>query len=101
LTSFLFPLPAGRPDEFVKKITQNAAEPIFCQNQFITLAGPKIVGLLLYISISFPKKTITQEAKNRTIWDRCYDFKHFRQKIGVFYSKQSKILQNFDHNIGF
>jgi hypothetical protein len=38
--------------------------------------------------------------------DRCYDFKNifaekFSKKIGVFDSKQSKIMQNFDHYIGF
>jgi hypothetical protein len=25
----------------------------------------------------------------------------FSEKIGVFDSKQSKIMENFDHNIGF
>jgi hypothetical protein len=39
------------------------------------------------------------------IWDRCYDLKNifakkFFEKIGVFYSKQSKILKKVDHNIG-
>jgi hypothetical protein len=40
-------------------------------------------------------------------WDRCYDFlkifspKNSAKKIGVFDSKQSKIMKNFDHNIGF
>jgi hypothetical protein len=38
--------------------------------------------------------------------DRCYDFlnifaKIFSEKIGVFDSKQSKILKKIDHNIGF
>jgi hypothetical protein len=38
--------------------------------------------------------------------DRCYDFENifaekFSDKICVFYSKQSKIMQKFDHNIGF
>jgi hypothetical protein len=38
--------------------------------------------------------------------DRCYDFlnifaEKFSEKIGVFDLKQSKIMQNFDHNIGF
>jgi hypothetical protein len=40
------------------------------------------------------------------IRDRCYDFKNifaekFSEKIGIFDSKQSQIMQNFDHNIGF
>jgi hypothetical protein len=40
------------------------------------------------------------------IWDRCYDFKNifaekFSEKIGVFDSKQSQILKNIYHNIGF
>jgi hypothetical protein len=39
-------------------------------------------------------------------WDRCYDYlnifaEKFGKKIGVFGSKQSQIIQNFDHNIGF
>jgi hypothetical protein len=38
--------------------------------------------------------------------DRRYDFKNifakkFGENIGVFDSKQSKIIQNVDHNIGF
>jgi hypothetical protein len=38
--------------------------------------------------------------------DRCYDFlnifaEKFSKKIGVFDSKQSWIMQNFDYNIGF
>jgi hypothetical protein len=41
----------------------------------------------------------------KLIWDRCYDFfnfaEKFSEKIGVFDSKQSEIMQNFDHNIGF
>jgi hypothetical protein len=41
-----------------------------------------------------------------SIWDRCYDFlnifaKNFSEKIGFFDSKQSYIMQKFDHNIGF
>jgi hypothetical protein len=41
------------------------------------------------------------------IWDRCYDFlkkfspKNSAKKIGVFYTKQSKLFKKFDHNIGF
>jgi hypothetical protein len=37
--------------------------------------------------------------------DRCYDIKNIfaqkiGEKIGVFHSKQSTIIKNFDHNIG-
>jgi hypothetical protein len=44
--------------------------------------------------------------KRRMSMDRCYDFlnifaEKFSEKIGVFDSKQSKIVQNYDHNIGF
>jgi hypothetical protein len=45
-------------------------------------------------------------AGSKATWDRCYDFlnifaKKFSKKIGGFDSKQSLIMQNFDHNIGF
>jgi hypothetical protein len=44
--------------------------------------------------------------KNRLTWDRGYDFlntfaEKFSNKIGVVDSKQSYIMQHFDHNIGF
>jgi hypothetical protein len=40
------------------------------------------------------------------IWDRCYDFlnifaEKFSEKIGVFDSKQSLIMQNLDNNFVF
>jgi hypothetical protein len=28
---------AGRPDEYVKKIAQNVAQPVFCQDKSITV----------------------------------------------------------------
>jgi hypothetical protein len=44
--------------------------------------------------------------KIRFCWDRCYDFlnifaENLSKNVGVFDSKQSYIMQNFDHNIGF
>jgi hypothetical protein len=38
--------------------------------------------------------------------DRCYDFlnifaEKFGEKNGIFDSKQSRTMQNFDHDIGF
>jgi hypothetical protein len=46
------------------------------------------------------------ESRRRNRGDRCYDFlkifaEKFSETIGVFDSKQSKIMQNFDNNIGF
>jgi hypothetical protein len=35
------------------------------------------------------------------LWFLKYFRQKIQQKIGVFDSKQSKIMQNFDHNIGF
>jgi hypothetical protein len=41
-------------------------------------------------------------ARCRTTKDRCYDFWNiFAENFGIFDSKLSKILQKFDHNIGF
>jgi hypothetical protein len=52
------------------------------------------------------KKLFTSHANNLPTGDRCYDFlnifaEKFSEKIGVFDSKQSYIMQKFDHNIGF
>jgi hypothetical protein len=47
-----------------------------------------------------------QKPVRRLTRDRCYDFSNiFAKKSAknwrVFYSKQSEIIQNFDHDIGF
>jgi hypothetical protein len=33
-----FCLRSGRPDEFMKKVAKNVAQPIFCQNQFMIIS---------------------------------------------------------------
>jgi hypothetical protein len=44
--------------------------------------------------------TITQEAKNRPIWNRCYDFKKiFAKNIGGKWRFLLKLLLVFEKNI--
>jgi hypothetical protein len=61
-----------------------------------------------YYDISKAQESLDQVRglSRRQSWDRSYDFlnifaKKFREKIGVFDPKQSQIIQNCDHNIGF
>jgi hypothetical protein len=61
----------------------------------------------IHIQKIWATSLIKKTAKNnRPIWDRCNDFenilpKKIAQKIGLFDNKQSLIMQNFNHNIGF
>jgi hypothetical protein len=60
-------------------------------------SSPKMRAIFCNFQSNCPKLSTIYRAKNRTIWDRCYDFKNIfdeklSEKIGVFCSNCCKFL---------
>jgi hypothetical protein len=70
--------------------------------------GKKVIdgsSFIARVCLLLPVNRKRPQVRNRVTRDRCYDFlnifaEKFCEKIGVFDSKQSKILKKVDHNIG-
>jgi hypothetical protein len=57
-------MPTSVPDEFAKKIAQNVAQPIFCQNECIANTVEKIAQNVGYFNIFSEKNAQSKQSQS-------------------------------------